>query len=64
MKVGDLVKPVSTLWKDIGIVVKVDSALSGLTMVWVRWSCGTIQPYVTPILEVLSEAGRSGKARH
>ena len=56
MKVGDLVKPVSTLWTDIGIVVKVDSALSGLTMVWVRWSCGTIQPYVTPILEVLSES--------
>ena len=63
MKIGDLVKPVSTLWTDIGIVVKVDSG-DVAPMVWVRWSCGTIQPYVTPILEVLSEAGRSGKARH
>jgi len=56
VKLGDLVKPVNTLWTDIGIVVKVDSG-DVAPMVWVRWSCGTIQPYVTPILEVLSEAG-------
>ena len=54
MKLGDLVKPVSTLWTDIGIVVKVERGPVG-PMVWVRWSCGTIQPYVTPILEVISE---------
>jgi len=56
MKVGDLVKPVSTLWTDIGIVVKVDRR-DVAPMVWVRWTCVTIQPYVTPILEVISEGG-------
>jgi hypothetical protein len=55
MKLGDLVRPVNTLWTDIGIVVEVDNR-PGNAQVWVRWSCGTIQPYVTPILEVISES--------
>ena len=55
MKIGDLVRPVNTLWTDIGIVVKVDGR-DIAPMVWVRWSCGMIQPYVTPILEVISES--------